>query len=208
MAVVTKSNIACPQCRDQGISASNPIMTKQGDSAYFCDKGHRFPDRDELYARQPTMLAYVPPAPKPRQGDVKFAVNLPPELLGILQSRFSTRLDQVSRYFLEAMAEDGSFVVNNASAGQLGAHLGTKPDSAQKLLGLVWSLKQNADNAKEELKTVTGGKPQAGGTRSELTLDFDEGVLVTLRAKAKEQKLSLRSFLEQVITGVLEKGII
>lgn len=207
MPAIVTHNIACPACRDAGTSTMNPLKTKHGDSMYFCDAGHRFPDREELMARKPAMLRYTPPAAKPIQGAVKFTVDMPPKLLGVLQSRFGTKLDAAARFWLESLVEDGSFVVNNVSAEQLGAHFGKKPDNAQKLIGMVFSMKEDLKNAREEFKQATGDGPKpAAGTAAWLGLDFEPDVMVTLRAKAKEQRLSLRGYLEQIILGALEKG--
>ena len=204
MPDVIKHTIACPSCRDAGISTMNPVMTRHGNSKYFCDKGHEFADTEELMARQPGNLPFTPPKPKPLMGAVKFAVNIEPEVLGILQARYQDKLDSAARFFLRALAQEDSFVVDSASANQLKTHFGVKPDSAQKLIGMVWSLKKDVEIAQEELKVAKeGGAGQRGAAPSGMGLEFDADVLVTLQAKAKEKKLSLRSFLEQVITGAL-----
>jgi hypothetical protein len=205
MADVINTGMLCPECRDTGKSTMNPIMTKVGTSEYFCSQNHRFNDMQELRERNPGMVKAVPKPPKPIPNAVALTIPMPPELLGILTAKFSDKLQRNAMYFLQAMAQPGAFIVDERMAVEIGSHLGNvRPDSATKLKGMVFSMATELSDAKEKLKAMDGTGKSGGSSGP--GLDFDEDILVTLKAKAKAAGLSLRAFYEQIVLDALNKG--
>jgi hypothetical protein len=201
-------NIGCPDCRDQGKGDVRLQTREEGGGGYFCPNGHKFMDMGELKDRNPKMLKFQAPLPRPMENAKDLKLTMPGDALEFLNSKFGTRLNAAATAMLTAMADPDAFIVDTMSVHRLMEHLGAKPTSGEALVGMVFSMKTDRDQFRKERDELkAGGKVSGGETSGKgLKLDFEVDQIVALSEIAKRKSLSIKEYLEQYLSVAIRDG--
>lgn len=208
------SNLACPTCLQGGVE--NPLLYAQGRFGYFCRENHIFSDTEELRGMKLQNLSRPQPeTPKaPPAGSVEMRFMVPGKLRDYLQSRFEgARLNTAMNGILEALADDGTFIISSLDANRLKELFGQPITNSGSLVGNVYAMKAQRDEANgvvERMRTMGGGGGGNGSPKSALAsgvvVELDDGDIQKLSEKATFQGTTIPDLLKQTVKFGLENG--
>lgn len=208
------SNIACPTCLQGGVE--NPLLYAQGKFGYFCRENHTFNDTEALREMDLKKLSRPQPeTPKaPPAGSVEMRFMVQGKLRDYLQTKFEgNRLNVAMNGILEALADDGTFIVSSLDANRLKELFGQPVKNAGSLVGMTYAMKAQRDEANgvvERMKTMGGRGGGNGSPKSALAngivIDFDDADLQKLSEKASFQGTTIPDLLKQTVKFGLDNG--
>lgn len=198
--VATRANdmaMACPRCAAAGDKESR--MFSRADSGYYCLKGHKWNDYDELMAMDPAKMAFKGIVAR-QDGWEKLPVDLPGSVKSDLEKKFGDRLQATIRAVLETLAQSKCLMVPEEDLKRLNDHTGMDLKNSSQLVGAVYSLKQTNTNLEESNRLMKNNR--GGGSVSPTAIVVELGDLCAkVIAKANERETTPG----EVITTVVEQ---
>lgn len=207
------TNEPCPDCRDEG-KGDVPLEYRDGEFGAHCRNGHKLPDMSEIKARNagykslPIRAAQAPKAPIP--GLTTMEVKLPSKLKDALVSRFGDRLEASLPFFFGALLDPGAFIISGADAQDISGKAGVEVKNSQQLAGAIYSLKQDADNLNQKVKTLEAsrGNGEFKAPTGGFVVKFSGEDVAILTEKAKLRQESVEELIYDVVTYAAEKGML
>jgi hypothetical protein len=151
--------MACPKCAVQGEPKSR--LFSRPDSGYYCLKGHRWLDWDELMSMDPQKLEFKGLTAR-QDGWEKLTIEMPGSVLKDLQSKFGEKLAATLRSVMDILTQVRYLIVPEEDIKRLQEHTGAELRNSSQLVGAVYSLKTtnaNLEEANRLLKANRGGRP-------------------------------------------------
>ena len=202
-------NAACPTCLQSGVE--NGLMSVPGRFGYFCKENHVFNDTETLRMGNLQKLS-TPPPEKPRPpapGSVEMRFMVPGELHARLMARFGNKLQASIAGILQALLDDGSFIVSGMDAARLGELLGARIIHTQALVGNIFSMKKERDQFRDGVERasqpVATMVPSRDG-KMPVVVPLDQDSISSLQERAKFQGKSVPELLSETIKFALENN--
>lgn len=185
----------------------NEILAEGG--LLVCSKvpEHRWNDMDEFYNLNPTLdFKQVQSRPAPQLNHTNLNVSIPVGTLNVLQSRYGDKLNSTIAGLLNIMAEGEVMVVSDTDVQRLGTMLNEKPKNSSHLVGMIFAMqsqiqeaKQIAETASKEVKAYEGMSP------STVLINLGDQYNYALD-RAKNDSLPLKLWLEKNARAALENA--
>ena len=202
-------NAACPTCLQSGVE--NGLMSTPGRYGYFCKENHQFNDTESLRMGKLQKLSTPPPEKlrPPAPGSVEMRFMVPGELNARLMARFGNKLQASISGILQALLDDGSFIVSGMDAARLSEHLGGEIIHTQALVGRVFSMRKERDQFKDGVERasqpVATMVPSKDG-KMPIVVPLDQDSISALQEKAKFQGKPVPELLSETIKFALDNN--
>jgi len=185
--VATRANdmaMACPRCASTGDKESR--MFSRADQGYYCLKGHKWNDYDELMSMGPEKMPFKGIVAR-QDGWEKLPVSLPGSVKKDLETKFGDKLEATIRAVLETLSQSKCLMVPEEDLKRLNDHTGMDLKNSSQLVGAVYSLKQTTTNLEEQNRLMKNNR--AGGAVSATAIVVELGDLCAkVIAKAEERE--------------------
>jgi hypothetical protein len=187
--------LACPKCAASGIPESR--MFAQVNQGYFCMRGHKWNDLDELMALGPTKLPFK--GFKARQENWrKVELEMPESTLLELQKKFKDNLPETLAAFMDNLAQQRCMVVNEESLEKLEELTGIPLKNSQNLVGVVFAMKEKERSQNETIEKLEQRSPGSKLSAGNVVLDVGS-VMDKIRTKLGPGE-TVEEFLSNAIT--------
>jgi hypothetical protein len=203
---VIKSEFSCPICK-RASGALHQIIANAGELQCSGNSNHRWNDTQAFYNEGPTM-DFKPEMPKnlPQENHTPLTITVPIRLKETLEQMYGQKLSATCAAILSQMSEGRAMVIPDTDVERLKERLGKRPDNSGELVGLIYSLVCQTDDAKSERDTaVKDLKAYEGLAPGRIVVDLGDQY-VTAQAKAKDAELPLKLWVERAVTGGLRDG--
>lgn len=174
------TGLACPDCEKQ-TGEQIPLMTAPGRYGFACKNNHIFRDNEELMARNPTKMTVAMKVQKPTGTYTELKLTLPEKLATALRERFKDKLEMVAVPLLTSILDSGAFIVTGLDAERLKEKAGQKIKSPDQLIGIIYSLTLERDEARKEAEAYKN----TPGTSSSVDVNAVEGDFVQMALRLK-----------------------
>lgn len=203
-----KSDLACPTCEREGKESRLMSGGGTGKVGLWCDEGHEFVDTGELMAMNPRRLSLPKQAPKPAAaGLVELRIPIQGAISKALRARFPDNMDQSITGVLQAICNPRTVVIWGDDMNALSQLLLREIKSSQELIGAVFNLKREKDQAEQDSKVA---KSKSSGPATEngkgLRLDVDDEMLAAITGKAEFNGQSSEEYIKSVIVTGFQNG--
>jgi len=199
------TGLACPTCDKELMSGG------QGVFGYTCGT-HTFSDTEALLAMNPRRIPIAMPIRKPQDGLAELRLSVPAKLIEALREKFKDRLEAAATVIFIALLDAGSFIVTGFDVERLKDLFGQKVDNSGKMIGLIYSMKTERDEARKEAEAyksnVTSGALKAEvnnieGSFVQVSLRLEIEDYMAIQGKAKFNNASTPNYIVDVIKNAL-----
>lgn len=198
------SEFLCPTCLAGGLQ--NHLSTGTSKFGLSCSQGHVFPDMEEFLASNPVKKALPPAPPKIQPGMTDFVVKVPVGLVEVLGKRFGKRLESSVAALLGVMTDPQAFVVVSEDVKRFQDIFASKIQSADQLVGLVYSMKIERDQFRQQAEQKSALQGPGGGDLTEMNGDYVQTTIrisvdafTTIRDKAKFNSMSASQYIQSIV---------
>jgi hypothetical protein len=192
--------MACPKCAAQGIPDSR--MFAQVNQGYYCMRGHKWTDYDELMSMNPAKLPFK--GFKAKQDNYrKVELEMPESTVAALQAKFKDNLAETLAAFMDVIAQSRFMLVNEESLVKLEQLTGMPIKNGNNLVVVVYALKEKEreqSDAIEKLEARTAGPGKA--SPDTVTLDLPN-VMEKIRTKLGPNE-TVEDFLTNAVTTFVQ----
>lgn len=198
---------SCPRCKPAGIM----VQLSAGPGGIVCphNSSHHWVDTASFYAEKPSMDFPVQIAGNLPQGNHEpVTITLPRRIKEAFEAKYGSRASATMASLATQLVEGDVMVVGATDLERLGRAelLGRAPQSSSELVGMVYDLKMQVDearaiaaNAASDLKAYEGTNPGA------VIVGLGDS-LGAARERAKDANLPLKIFIERCIRDGLENN--
>lgn len=201
-----RSGYSCPTCKHK-TGDLNEIIADGG--KFVCAKfpDHVWADPSDFLDARPTMdFAQEKPKPAPQQNHTNINISIPVPILNAIQSRYGEKLNATIAGLLSIMAEGEVMIVSDTDTQRLGQRLREKPKNAAHLIGMIFSIQSELDEAKRT-KNEAIEQLKAYETMSPGKVVVDLGANLNYAAdRAKVDGKPLKPWLDRQIATALENA--
>jgi predicted DNA binding CopG/RHH family protein len=187
-------------------------MSGAGVFGYRCEKDHVFNDTEALLAMKPKKFAVPKPVAKPpaNQSELKFSMNS--ALATAVRERFKENTGKAIEGVCLALLDPGAFIVSGSDIERMKQLFNQPVDNAGKLIGMVFNLRSERDEAKKEAEAYKAS-PKIAAETNEVSGDFVQVSLrvgvddfMAIKEKAKFNGRSTAAYINEVICNALAQG--
>lgn len=187
------------------------LQSRMGTFGHFCESGHIFSDTTDLLAMKPTRLEPVPlPKSVPTVPMTSIAVQVSDRTAASLRARFPNNLDETMSGIVRSMADDPAFIVPAEDAKRISERANQKVSDSSTLVGIIFALKTEADQALEQARLAKASTGAAGKElptgEYEVKLHFAQDVYRQFEEKAKFNGMDVPKFMLEMSLHALLNG--
>lgn len=202
-----EATLACPLCDKEGVT--NPL--RQSSRGFQCSRQHIFNDSEELLSMGKLKTLSSTNMPRVREGMSEFRTALPIKLIDALRSKFGDKLAGVAEVTLQAVLDEGSFLVSGFDASRIAKMFGQAVKSASSLVGLIYAATEDNKALKKENDSLRASGPQApansvSGDFVQVSLRLPLDDFMTIKGKAQGNSLDAPAYIQQVIKHALDNS--
>jgi hypothetical protein len=176
--------MACPKCAAAGDKESR--MFSRADAGYYCLKGHKWNDYDELMAMGPEKMTFKGIVAR-QDGWEKFPISMPGSVLKDLQTKFGDRLEATLRAVLETLSQSRCLMVPEEDLKRLNEHTGMDLKNATQLVGAVYSLKTSKAKLEESVRLAANNRRGGAVSPTAVVVELG-GLCAKVIQKAEERQ--------------------
>lgn len=198
------SEYACPAC-PQGKGNWVQIFASAGELS--CAKGHKWNDTASFLDMNPQMIfKVIVPKALPQENHTPFNLKIPISLKTALDAKYGDKAAATMLAILWQMIEGEAMMIPETDVQRLAERLGKRPVNSSDLIGLVYALSCQAEEAIQERDiAVKDVKAYEGMSPGRVVIDLGEH-FAEAQVKAKDASLPVKVWAEQAIRGGLESN--
>lgn len=203
---VLKTEFACPKCKRE-TGKSTQIMAAEGRLSCPANSNHKWNDTAEFYADGPRMEFKVGPAKfPPVEGQTPITLKVPLRIKDALDTRFGESLSAKVADILLQMVDGEPMMIGQADVERLRDRLGATPQNSSDLVGMVYAMICQVDEAKSERdEAVKDLKAYEGMSRGRVVIDLGPNYEAAVaKAKDAEPPMPVAVWLQQRVKGALD----
>jgi hypothetical protein len=207
---LVKSEYACPLCQRQ-TGALNQIVANAGRLECSANPQHVWLDTMEFQNLNPQMAFKAEtPAPAPQQNHTPYQVSLPIPVKDALESKFGPeRLRATLASILTQLTEGDTLIIGQVDLERLEngeRGLGRRPETSGELVGMIFALRQEVEDAKIASRTAEQEvKAYEGISAGAVVINLgDQYQKAADRARAQDPPLPTKIWLERQVHNALE----
>lgn len=199
------SEYACPAC-PQGKGNWVQIFASAGELS--CAKGlHKWNDTQAFLDANPQMVFKVTvPKALPQENHTPFNLKIPISLKTALDAKFGDKAGPTMLGILWQMLEGEAMIVPETDIQRLAERLGKRPANSSELIGLVYALSCQTEEAQQERDiAVKDVKAYEGMSPGRVVIDLGDQ-FTEAQVKAKDSSLPVKVWAEQALRNGLENN--
>jgi hypothetical protein len=202
-----KLEYSCPSCEAQ-TGAISQMMASDRQLVCTVNPAHKWDDTQAFLQLKPKMTFSNPKPITQQFNQVEVKLLIPPRVKDALDRRWGDKFNVTVAGVLEMVSEGDVLVVASADLDKLkmAEFLGSKPSSSPELCGMIFALRQEVTEAKNEVenarKDVAAYESHSPGR---IVIDAAP-FLEAAREKAKDENMPLKIWIEQKLKFALENS--
>jgi hypothetical protein len=202
------TGLACPTCDKE-------LMTGGGAFGYRCENAHVYSDTEALLAMNPRRIPIAMPIRKPQDGLAELRLSIPAKLIEALREKFKDKLEAAATIIFTALLDAGSFIVTGFDVERLKELFGQKIDNSGKMIGLIYSMKVDRDEARKEAEAyksnLSAGAPKEEvnsleGNFVQVSLRLEIEDYMAIQDKARFNNSTAPNYISEVIKNALSNN--
>jgi hypothetical protein len=203
------TGVECPECKTQGV-VQNPVWSVPN-VGLQCSSGHRFRDTESLMAR-PHGTVPVGKREVMQEGWVEVKFQLPGSVAAELRNKYQDKdkLDATFAALCGHMIEPNMIMLGEPDIRRIADKVGQSVRSGQELYGIIFSLQENLNSTRDELRQKQANTPERSASiqlrRGEVIIWLSPPNTTKLTERAKGNGLSNEEQLEKDVTDGYENG--
>jgi hypothetical protein len=203
------TGVACPECEALGVT-QNPVWSTPN-VGLQCDSGHKFRDTESLLSR-PHSTVPVAKRTVVQEGWVTVQFQVAGSVAVELKNRYQDKekLDATFAALCQHLIEPNMIMLSEPDIRRIADKVGQSVRSGQELYGIIFSLQENLNSTRDELRQKQANTPERATSvqlrRGELIVWFNPPDTHKLEEAAKSAGVSNEQFVEQKAHEALENG--
>lgn len=205
---VIKTEFACPKCKRE-TGQSTQIVAAEGRLSCPANSNHKWQDTAAFYADGPQMEFKVGPAVfPPVEGQTPITLKIPIRIKEALDTRYGDGLSAQAATVLLALSEGEVMIIGKTDLDRLRDRLGKTPENSSDLVGMVYAMICQVDEAKSATEeAVKDLKAYEGISRGRVVVDLGEHYeSAVAKARDSEPPLPVGAWVQLNVRNAIENN--
>lgn len=201
-----KTEFGCVFC-ERKTGKQVQILASEGKLICPENPAHRWEDTASFYADQPKMIFKVGPAKfPPVEGQTPITIKVPLHLKDSLETRYKDGLSAAVADVLLQMVNGAPLMIGQTDVERLRDRLGKIPENSSDLVGMVYAMICQAEDAKAERdEAIKDLKAYEGMSRGRVVIDLGQNYEAAVaKAKDAEPPMPVAVWLQQRVKSALD----
>ena len=203
-----KTEFACPLCK-KSTGKSVQILASEGRLSCPENSNHRWADTAAFYADGPQMEFKVGPAKfPPVEGQTPITLKIPLRIKEALDKRYGGDASPQFASVLLALTEGEPMIIPQSDVERLRDRLGATPKNSSELVGLIYAMICQVDEAKATAdEAIKDLKAYEGLSRGRVVVDLgDQFESAAAKAKDSEPPMPVGLYVQRMVKTALENN--